>query len=207
MHPRNVRRGVQDRTKLEEAKDSGYVKCTQKRYRNKIPDKAWAVLDEFLHSDIASRQDNYRKRKVCRTNTIDNALTIHLNLTLNPNISGDAVTTSRPQHWSNRVLRSLAEGAQVKLADSVGLADWKRSPWRPCRRLGAVIVVEADRQTDYIRQNTKWGQGIAANAIEESLQVPCARVHFSMLVPSLYYIFGKFRPSTSCFTFWLEESG
>lgn len=64
VHPRNVLRGVRDRTKLQEAKDSGFVMCTRKRYRNKIPDKVWAVLDEFLHSDIASRQDNYRKRKV-----------------------------------------------------------------------------------------------------------------------------------------------
>ena len=64
VHPRNVLRGVQDRTKLEEDQNSGYVVCSRKRYRNKMPDKVWAVLDEFLHSDIASRQDNYRKRKV-----------------------------------------------------------------------------------------------------------------------------------------------
>ena len=29
-----------------------------------MPDKVKALVDEFLHSDIASRQDNYRKRKV-----------------------------------------------------------------------------------------------------------------------------------------------
>ena len=65
VHTRNITRGVRDRGALEEAKDSGYVMCSRERYRNKIPDKAWAVLDDFLHSDIASRQDNYRKRKVC----------------------------------------------------------------------------------------------------------------------------------------------
>ena len=27
----------------------------------------WAIIDEFLHSDLASRQDNYRKRKVILT--------------------------------------------------------------------------------------------------------------------------------------------
>ena len=64
VHPRNVSRGVRDRSALEEASDSGYVMCTRKQYRNKICDEAWACLDKFLHSDIASRQDNYRKRKV-----------------------------------------------------------------------------------------------------------------------------------------------
>ena len=29
--------------------------------------QVWAILDEFLHSDLASRQDNYRKRKVCNS--------------------------------------------------------------------------------------------------------------------------------------------
>ena len=29
--------------------------------------QVWAILDEFLHSDVASRQDNYRKRKVILT--------------------------------------------------------------------------------------------------------------------------------------------
>ena len=29
--------------------------------------QVWAILDEFMHSDLASRQDNYRKRKVVLT--------------------------------------------------------------------------------------------------------------------------------------------
>ena len=32
-------RAVRDRRKLEEDKQSGYVCCSRKRYRNKIPDK------------------------------------------------------------------------------------------------------------------------------------------------------------------------
>ena len=83
-------RAIRDRAKLEEDARSGYVVCSRKQYRNKIPDKVgytsmhtlnlcflilmgnialltgqcWSILDEFLHSDVASRQDNYRKRKV-----------------------------------------------------------------------------------------------------------------------------------------------
>ena len=64
VHFRNIKRGVQDRRKLEEEPGSGYVMCTRKTYRNKMPDKVWSILDDFLHSDLASRQDNYRKRKV-----------------------------------------------------------------------------------------------------------------------------------------------
>ena len=33
-------------------------------YANMHALQVWSILDDFLHSDIASRQDNYRKRKV-----------------------------------------------------------------------------------------------------------------------------------------------
>lgn len=39
IHPRNVLRGVRDRSKLEELAGSGFVMCTKKTYRNKMPDK------------------------------------------------------------------------------------------------------------------------------------------------------------------------
>lgn len=67
IHPRAIRRGVADRIKLEEAPGSGFVQCDRKTYRNKMCDQVWAIIDDFLHSDIASRQDNYRKRKVVLT--------------------------------------------------------------------------------------------------------------------------------------------
>ena len=56
-----------DRIKLEEAPGSGFVQCDRNTYRNKMCDQVWAILDDFLHSDVASRQDNYRKRKVVLT--------------------------------------------------------------------------------------------------------------------------------------------
>ena len=34
---------------------------------SKFTHQVWVVIDEFLHSDRASRQDNYRKRKVVLT--------------------------------------------------------------------------------------------------------------------------------------------
>ena len=37
--PRNVRRGLQDRNALEEHPGSGFVACSRKTYRNKMPDK------------------------------------------------------------------------------------------------------------------------------------------------------------------------
>lgn len=67
VHLRNINRGVTDRTALEEAKGSGFVECSRSRYRNKMPDLVWAILDEFLHSDMASRPDNYRKRRYILT--------------------------------------------------------------------------------------------------------------------------------------------
>ena len=38
---RNVLRGIKDRAALEEAPNSGYVACTRKEYRNKMPDKVY----------------------------------------------------------------------------------------------------------------------------------------------------------------------
>ena len=38
IHIRNVKRGVADRTALQEKKGSGFVQCSRKEYRNKMPD-------------------------------------------------------------------------------------------------------------------------------------------------------------------------
>jgi hypothetical protein len=42
VHARVIRRGVMDRSKLEEAPGSGFVQCDRKTYRNKMPDQVWA---------------------------------------------------------------------------------------------------------------------------------------------------------------------
>ena len=39
VRPDNLSRACEDRAKLEEAADSGYVACSRKTYRNKMPDK------------------------------------------------------------------------------------------------------------------------------------------------------------------------
>ena len=41
IHIRNVTRGVADRTALQEKKGSGFVLCSRKEYRNKMPDLVW----------------------------------------------------------------------------------------------------------------------------------------------------------------------
>ena len=50
VHPRNVSRGVRDRSALEEASDSGYVMCTRKQYRNKICDEMWEHVRHLTHN-------------------------------------------------------------------------------------------------------------------------------------------------------------
>jgi len=44
VHIRNIVRGVTDRTALQEQNGSGFVKCTRKEYRNKMPE----VYEIFL---------------------------------------------------------------------------------------------------------------------------------------------------------------
>ena len=63
VHIRNISRGVTDRAALVEAKGSGFVEYSRATYRNKMPDLVWSILDEYLHSDITSKPDNYRKRR------------------------------------------------------------------------------------------------------------------------------------------------
>ena len=44
IHGRNIRRGVRDRLKLEEAPGSGFVMCDRKTYRNKMSDQVPVLL-------------------------------------------------------------------------------------------------------------------------------------------------------------------
>ena len=50
--PRNVSRACNDRTKLEEAPDSGYVACSRKTYRNKMSDKVTNLYSCCTHDLI-----------------------------------------------------------------------------------------------------------------------------------------------------------
>ena len=47
VHWRNIARGVADRSALQEKKGTGFVECTRKEYRNKMPDQVFGEIHNF----------------------------------------------------------------------------------------------------------------------------------------------------------------
>ena len=84
--------------------------------------QVWAIIDEFLHSDVASRQDNYRKRKFILTlpadpKTGETEYCIHWQRELRMNwkslyvlltgrdVYGSPVAGLQPSLWWERIVR------------------------------------------------------------------------------------------------------